>query len=116
MVADRLVADKVIAAPAAAIFAILADPTKHSALDGTGWVVESVENRTLTAVGQIFRMLMYHPNHPDGNYQVVNQVEVFEPPTAICWKPGYDADNGRVEFLRGPRPHRVPALRARASE
>jgi uncharacterized protein YndB with AHSA1/START domain len=30
-----------VAAPAARVFALLADPTTHSAVDGTGWVEKS---------------------------------------------------------------------------
>jgi hypothetical protein len=37
----------------------------------------------LTAAGQIFRMSMYHPNHPDGNYQTAKRVQVFDPPSTI---------------------------------
>jgi uncharacterized protein YndB with AHSA1/START domain len=91
-------ASRVIDAPPAAIFAVLADPASHAAIDGTGWVQATVDSLPLTAPGQIFRMSMYHRNHPDGNYQTVNQVLVFEPPTAISWKPGYDADDGTLRF------------------
>jgi hypothetical protein len=97
--ADESVSDTaVINASAEVIFAILADPAKHAAIDGTGWVRESVDNQPLTAVGQIFHVAMYHPNHPDGNYEMANQVEVFESPKAICWKPGYDAGDGSLSF------------------
>ncbi len=41
---------------------------------------------------------MYHPNHPDGNYQMVNEIIVFERPHAIAWKPGYDTDGGGLGF------------------
>jgi hypothetical protein len=33
----------IVAAPAARVFALLADPTTHSAIDGTGWVQEAVD-------------------------------------------------------------------------
>jgi hypothetical protein len=32
---------------------------------------------------------MYHENHPDGGYEMANQVLAFEPPRVISWKPGY---------------------------
>jgi uncharacterized protein YndB with AHSA1/START domain len=91
-------ATTVISAPAEAVFAVLADPAKHAAVDGTGWVCEALDNKPLTAAGQIFRMAMYHPNHPDGNYQMSNRVEVFDAPGAISWKPGYDAGDGTLGF------------------
>jgi uncharacterized protein YndB with AHSA1/START domain len=87
-----------IDAPAADIFAILADPAKHAAIDGTGWVRESLEGQRLTAAGQTFRMAMYHEGHPDGDYQTVNQVQAFDPPSAISWKPGTDSGNGSLNF------------------
>jgi uncharacterized protein YndB with AHSA1/START domain len=32
-----------VAVPAARVFQVLADPTTHPAIDGTGWVRESVD-------------------------------------------------------------------------
>ncbi|MCQ4117809.1 polyketide cyclase [Rhodococcus tibetensis] len=52
----------------------------------------------LAKVGQIFRMNMYHPNHPNGDYQVANQVEVLDPPRAIGWLTGQEKDDGHLEF------------------
>jgi hypothetical protein len=52
----------------------------------------------LTAAGQLFRMAMYHPNHPNGNYQMANRVQVFDPPRAISWEPGYDPGDGDLRF------------------
>jgi Polyketide cyclase / dehydrase and lipid transport len=87
-----------IDAPAATVFAVLADPTTHAAIDGTGWVQEPADRAPLTEVGQIFRMDMYHANHPDGDYQVVNKVQVLDPRRAIGWLTGYRKDNGDLEF------------------
>lgn len=87
-----------VAVPAARVFAILADPTTHPAIDGTGWVQESVDPAPLTEMGQIFRMDMYHGDHPDGGYQVVNKVEVLDPPRAVGWLTGQDKGDGRLEF------------------
>jgi hypothetical protein len=98
MAGDRVSATTVINDRAEAIFAVLADPAKHAAIDGTGWVCETRDSTPLTAAGQIFRMSMYHPNHPDGNYQMANWVQVFDPPRAISWEPGYDAGDGTLRF------------------
>ncbi|MFF1809688.1 polyketide cyclase [Streptomyces sp. NPDC058251] len=87
-----------VAVPAARVFAVLADPTTHSAIDGTGWVQEPVGRAPLTEVGQIFRMDMYHANHPNGHYQVVNKVQVLDPPRAIGWLTGQDKGDGHLEF------------------
>ncbi|WP_216093810.1 SRPBCC family protein [Streptomyces abyssalis] len=98
MAEENVSATLIIAAPAARVFAVLADPTTHSAIDGTGWVQEGVDRAPLTGVGQIFRMDMYHAGHPDGDYQVANKVEVFDPPRAIGWLPGVEKRDGRLEF------------------
>jgi uncharacterized protein YndB with AHSA1/START domain len=98
MADESISATTVIDASAEVVFAVLADPVKHAAIDGTGWVSESLDSEPLTAAGQTFRMAMYHENHPDGAYQTINQVLAFDPPSAISWKPGYDAGDGRLEF------------------
>ena len=81
-----------INAPVQAVFDVLADPSTHAAIDGTGWVRESLDGKPLTETGQIFRMAMYHENHPDKDYEMANRVEVFEPPRAIAWQPGQAPD------------------------
>jgi uncharacterized protein YndB with AHSA1/START domain len=98
MADETVSATTVIDAPAAEIFAVLADPARHAAIDGTGWVRASFDSRPLTSAGQTFRMDMYHPNHPDRDYQMVNLVEVFDPPSAISWKPGTDDGDGNLSF------------------
>jgi uncharacterized protein YndB with AHSA1/START domain len=88
-----------IAAPAARVFAVLADPVAHAAIDGTGWVCEAADRAPLTGAGQVFRMNMYHPRHPDGHYQMANKVVVLDPPRAIGWLPGTDSKgDGQLEF------------------
>jgi hypothetical protein len=95
---ENVSATLTVAVPAARVFAVLADPTTHAAIDGTGWVQEPVERVPLTELGQIFRMEMYHAKHPDGDYQVVNKVEVIDPPRAIGWLTGQDLGDGHLEF------------------
>ena len=88
-----------IKAPAGNIFAVLADPTTHAAIDGTGWVREALDGQRLTEAGQIFGMAMYHDNHPNGSYEMANKIRVFEPPHAIAWEPGQDlAGDGNLQF------------------
>ena len=95
---DVLSATVVIEATAEAIFAVLADPAAHAAIDGTGWVREVVDPEPLSATGQIFRMSMYHPNHPDGDYQMANRVQLFDRPRTIAWEPGNEATDGTLSF------------------
>ena len=70
---ENVSATLTLAVPATRVFAVLADPATHAAIDGTGWVQEAADRAPLTEVGQVFRMDMYHPGHPDGNYRTANQ-------------------------------------------
>ena len=65
---------------------------------GDGWVRQPLDRKRLTGTGQIFRMAMYHDNHPDKDYEMANRVDVFDPPRAIAWQPGQGADDAALEF------------------
>jgi Polyketide cyclase / dehydrase and lipid transport len=97
---DEIVsATATISASAEAVFAVLADPSRHAAIDGTGRVRDDLDGQLLTGSGQIFRVDMYHENHPDGSYQIANQVLAFDPPRVISWRPGYVSPaTGKLEF------------------
>lgn len=96
MAEDSLSATLVIDAAAVEVFAVLADPARHADIDGTGWVRDPLDRQMLTTPGQIFRMAMYHPNHPDGSYQMANRVQLFDPPRTISWEPGNEAPDGTL--------------------
>ena len=81
-----------------AVFAVLADPSSHAAIDGTGWVREAQDAEQIRAAGQVFRMAMFHQNHPDGDYEIANLVEVFDEPRAIGWKPGTEEPGGELSI------------------
>lgn len=96
---DAVSATAIVDAPAEAVFAVLADPGTHPAVDGTGWVRAALDGEPLTRTGQLFRMAMHHDNHPAGDYEMTNRVQVFEPPRAIAWEPGQDrTGDGSVSF------------------
>lgn len=95
---DAVNATAVVDAATDVVFGVLADPTKHAAIDGTGWVCRPVDAEPLTGAGQVFRMAMFHEDHPDGGYQTANQVNVFEAPLAIGWATGYYRDDGSLDF------------------
>lgn len=95
---EAVSATRRIEAPAPAVFAVLADPANHAAIDGTGWVREPLEAEPITGVGQVFGMGMYHSNHPDGEYRMHNRVEVFDPPRALAWQPGQYGPDGELGF------------------
>ncbi len=97
--AEQMTATTTIPAPPDAVFAVLADPTAHAAIDGTGWVRAAQDTAPLTAPGQVFRMAMYHENHPDKDYEMANRVEVLEPAHTIAWQPGQEsAETGELGF------------------
>ena len=87
-----------VSAPVEKVFDVLADPSTHEAIDGTGWVRQPLDDKHLAGTGQIFRMAMYHENHPDKDYEMANRVEVFDPPRAIAWQPGQGADDAALDF------------------
>ena len=99
METERITASTTIEAAPEAVFAVLADPSAHADIDGTGWVRGSLEGDRISATGQVFRMAMYHPNHPDKDYKIANLVEVFDEPCAIAWKPGTESpETGELSF------------------
>ena len=97
---DRVSATMTIDAAAEALFDVLATPAAHADIDGTGWVRGSLAaGDRITGAGQVFRMAMFHPNHPDGDYRIANLVEVFDEPRAIAWKPGTESpETGELSF------------------
>jgi uncharacterized protein YndB with AHSA1/START domain len=99
MTGETVSATTTISASAETVFGVLADPSRHAAIDGTGWVRDSLDGQRLTGSGQIFRIAMYHASHPDGSYEMANRVLVFEPPRVISWQPGYVSPvTGELEF------------------
>lgn len=88
MAEEFIAATTVIDAGAEVVFDLLADPSAHAAIDGTGWVRQPGDGKRIEAVGQIFRMAMYHDGHPNKHYEMSNRVEVFDRPRAIAWMPG----------------------------
>jgi len=96
---DRVTATTTIEATPEAIFAVLASPSAHAGIDGTGWVRGSVQGDRITAAGQVFRMAMHHENHPDKDYETANLVEVFDEPRAIAWRTGTESrETGELSF------------------
>ena len=101
MTEEHMSVTSTVDAPAETVFDVLADPSTHEAIDGTGWVRESRDGKPVTETGQIFRMGMYHDNHPNKHYEMANRVEVFDRPRAIAWQPG--AEPGHIPGYARPR-------------
>ncbi len=93
MADDRVAATRRIAAPAHALFAIVARPSGQVAVDGSGMLDGAVDDRLLTDVGDTFDMDM--DREPLGDipnlkkYQVRNTVTQVIPDRLIEWTVGF---------------------------
>ena len=74
--------ERTIAATPAAIFAVLADPSRHPEIDGSGSVRAAVEGSRQVALGDRFGMDM----KAGLSYRMVNEVVEFEPARRIAWQ------------------------------
>jgi uncharacterized protein YndB with AHSA1/START domain len=74
-------AERVIPAPAAAIFEILADPSRHPEIDGSGSVQGVTSSAPRLALGATFSMSM----HLGARYTTRNHVVEFEEGRRIAW-------------------------------
>lgn len=75
-----------IAAPPAAVFALLSDPARHTELDGAGMLTGLDSGPSpVSKVGDAFVMNM----HQDGlgDYQMRSEVTAYEADRAIAWAP-----------------------------
>ena len=91
--AERYVVTRSIAATPAAIFAVLADPSRHCYTEPTDWVRDAVDTAGITDAGQMFAMNMYL-TQAGGDYVTHNLVTVFDKDRAIGWMPGQLDDAG----------------------
>lgn len=76
---------RVVDAPVERVFAFLADPANHAALDTSGMVRGAATGVSIGGVGDVFVMNMH--NAFKGDHQVENHVVVHEPGRAIGWAP-----------------------------
>jgi uncharacterized protein YndB with AHSA1/START domain len=74
------------AVSAADLFAVLADPSRHPEIDGSGMVRAAAGARPLTGTDQVFTMQMHYPAL--GDYRTENHVVEFDPPRRITWTTG----------------------------
>ena len=74
-----------IEASAAQIFSVLADPTTHHELDGSGMLRAGVEASAVCGVGDVFHMAMH--NDEMGDYEMANRVVEYEQDRRIVWEP-----------------------------
>lgn len=72
-----------ISAPADVIFNILANPHRHSEIDGSGTVVGDVEGPDRLSQGAVFRVRMKN----GVGYTSTNTIVEFEEDRLIAWRP-----------------------------
>ena len=84
---EQIEVTRTIAAPAAAIFAVLTDPQGHVAIDASGMLMDA-EGTPVTAVGDQFLVHMDREGLGDlplGRYDVTVTITRFEPDREIAW-------------------------------
>ena len=74
-----------IGAHASAIFAVLADPSKHTQIDGSGMLRGAVTSSVVSGIGDVFVLKMYFSEI--GDYEMANVVLEFETDRRITWQP-----------------------------
>lgn len=85
---EQISATRTIQASPEQVFDLLADPTTHRAIEGTGWVLDPTDSAPLTHEGQRFTMDMYAEQGPTGGaYRMVNTVSRLDRPAVIAWRP-----------------------------
>jgi uncharacterized protein YndB with AHSA1/START domain len=70
-------------APAAEIFAIVADPRRHNELDGSGTVLNTVSGPERLAAGAKFSVKMKQYGFP---YQITSEVIEFDEDRVVEWR------------------------------
>lgn len=92
MSAERVSVTRRIAAPAAAIYAIVSDPAGHVRIDGSGMLEAAADAKPLSAVGDTFDIHMDRTplNDIPGlvKYSVRNTVTKIEPGHLVEWTIG----------------------------
>jgi hypothetical protein len=71
--AERYVVTRTIAATPAAIFAVLADPTRHKDTEPGDWVRDAVDTDRITGTGHMFAVNMFL-EQAGGHYVMHNLV------------------------------------------
>ena len=88
MTETRIETERLIAAPAAALFALLCDPQGHVAIDSSG-MLQDAEGEPVTAAGDSFVVKMDREALDDfpemGKYDVTVRIRNFEPDRLISW-------------------------------
>ena len=74
--------ERVVKAPPSAVFALLADPSRHRDIDGSGTVRDAVGGSRRLQLGDVFGMDM----KAGGRYRMLNTVVELEEDRRIAWQ------------------------------
>jgi len=88
MTTERIEVQRTIAADPAAIFAVLANPEGHVAIDSSG-MLQDASGEIVTAVGDTFVVHMDREalnDYPLGRYDVTVVIVAFEADREIAWR------------------------------
>lgn len=90
-----------IEADAGTIFAIVADPTKHTEIDGSEMLRGALTDTVVAGVGDVFVLKMFL-DRLGGDYEMANQVVEYEQDRRIVWEPRrHDVDQPSGGHLWG---------------
>jgi hypothetical protein len=99
---ERMEVQRAIAADASAIFAVLASPDGHVAIDSSGMLM-SATGSPVRAVGDTFVVHMDREalnDFPMGLYDVIVRISAFEPDREIAWQIDGQLNIGHVYGYR----------------
>jgi len=100
MIPTSVTESRDIDAPAARIFSVVSDPSRHPEVDGSGMLRSAVDNERVTRVGDVFHINMVHWDL--GNYVMANHVVAFEKDRLIAWEPIVDSwENSKYQSTVG---------------
>lgn len=91
---EQMIRSRVIPLPAEAIFAVLADPARHTETEPGDWVRSAIDPEPITEVGQVFSINMFIESQ--GDYVMDNRVIALEPGRTIAWAPGQYDERGEL--------------------
>ncbi len=97
---SRVAVSRRIEAGAPTIFAIVADPTRHTEIDGSEMLRGALTDTVVAGVGDVFVLKMYLDRL--GDYEMANQVVEYEQDRRIVWEPRrHDVDEPSGGHLWG---------------
>jgi hypothetical protein len=99
---EQISVTRVVDAAPEQVFAVLADPQRHTEVDGAGMLRGVVSGSKLSGVGDEFVMAM--ENNILGEYQVRNRVYVYEQDRRIGWVPLLHPEGAYDDKLGGMKP------------